>query len=243
MGAAKHQRIAEIRHALDKADEERIGETGFHQRQRHPPEGAPAVGAQRLRGFFHRRADAFNHADQHQERDGREGKNLRDPDAGHAIKPAARLNAEEIGKPLGDDTGTAEKQRQGKADDERRCDDRQNRQKPQALLEGKAGAGGDQREAETEHGRTESGHQGKKQRPPGNATTLFAHHAAKAPDAGILNIADETIGIEGAIEILNGCDQHTADRIKDKNRDEENQNGNGTDDEGVAFHDAALGET
>ncbi|MNS64726.1 hypothetical protein D3C72_978640 [compost metagenome] len=242
MRAAEHQRIAEIRHALDEADQEGIGETGLHQRQRHPPESAPAVGTQRLRGLFHRRADTFNHADQHQKRDGREGKDLRNPDAGHAIKPAARFDTEEIGKPFGDDAGATEKQRQSKADDERRRDDRQNRQKPQALLEGKARAGGDQCKAKAEHSRTEGRHQGQEQRAPRDTATLFTHYATEAPDAGILDIADEAIGVEGAVEILNGRNQHAADRIEDKNRDEENQNGNGADDEGVALHDAAFGK-
>jgi hypothetical protein len=45
-------------------------------------EGLPAVGAQRLRGFLHRRADAFDDADQHQEGDRREGQQLRDQHAG-----------------------------------------------------------------------------------------------------------------------------------------------------------------
>ncbi len=233
--AAKHQRVAEIRHAFDEADEKGIGETGLHQRQGNPPESAPAVGAQRLRGFFHGGAYPFDYTDQHQKRDGRERKNLRDPDAGHAIKPATRLDAEEIGKPFGDDAGAAEEQRQGKTDNERRRYDWQHRQEPQSLLEGKARAGGDQGKAKAEHGRTESGHQREEERAPGNTAALLTHDAAKAPYAGILDIANESIGIKGAVEILNGRNQHTADRI-------ENQNGNGADDKGIALHDTTFGK-
>ena len=99
--AAEHQRIAEIGHALDEAEQEGVGEAGPHQRQRHRPEGLPAVGAQRLRGFLHRRADAFDDADQHQEGDRREGEHLRDQQPGQAVDPARRLHVEQSGECLG----------------------------------------------------------------------------------------------------------------------------------------------
>ena len=93
--AAEHQRIAEIGHAFDEAEQEGVGEARPHQRQRHGPEGLPAVGAQRLRGLLHRRADALDDADQHQEGDRREGEHLRDQQAGQAVDPARRLHAEQ----------------------------------------------------------------------------------------------------------------------------------------------------
>ena len=50
----------------------------------------------RLRGLLHRRADAFDDADQHQEGDRREGEHLGDQQAGQAIDPARRLHAEQM---------------------------------------------------------------------------------------------------------------------------------------------------
>jgi hypothetical protein len=85
MAAAEHQWIAEIRHAFDEADQEGVGETWLHQRQRDTPEGTPSVGAQRLGSLLHRWADALDDADQHEEGDWREGENLGDPNAGEAI--------------------------------------------------------------------------------------------------------------------------------------------------------------
>ena len=66
-------------------------------------EGLPAIGAQRLRGLLHRRADAFDDADHDQEGDRREGEHLRDQQAGQAVDPARRLHAEEFGEALRDD--------------------------------------------------------------------------------------------------------------------------------------------
>ena len=94
--AAEHQRVAEIGHALDEAEQEGVGEARPHQRQRYRPERLPAVGAQGLRRLLHRRADAFDDADQHQEGDRREGQHLRDQQPGQAIDPARRLHVEQM---------------------------------------------------------------------------------------------------------------------------------------------------
>ena len=59
------------------------------------------LGAQGLRRLLHRRADAFDDADQHQEGDRGEGERLGDEQAGEAIDPAGRLDAEEVGHSLG----------------------------------------------------------------------------------------------------------------------------------------------
>ena len=53
--AAEHQRIAEIGHALDEAEQEGIGDAGLEQRPGHGAEGLPALGAERLRSLFEAR--------------------------------------------------------------------------------------------------------------------------------------------------------------------------------------------
>ena len=70
-----------------------LARPGPHQRQRDVDERAPAVGAQRLRGFLQRRRHALDDADQHEERDRREREHLRDEHALHAVDPARRLDA------------------------------------------------------------------------------------------------------------------------------------------------------
>ena len=146
--AAQHDRIAEIGNALDEADEERVGESGPHQRQRHRGESRPRIGAQRLRGLFERRADAFDDADQHQEGDRREGEELGQEHALEAIDPASRGHAHRPFEQLVDQARAAEHQDQRQADHEGRRDDRQHGQHAQRPLEAKAGARGDQGEGE-----------------------------------------------------------------------------------------------
>jgi hypothetical protein len=79
--AAKDQRVAEIGHAFDEAQQEGIGQTGAHQRPGHGAEGLPAVGTQGLGGLFHRGADAFDHPDHHEKGNGGKGQHLRDQHA------------------------------------------------------------------------------------------------------------------------------------------------------------------
>jgi hypothetical protein len=86
--AAKHEGVAEIGEALDKAEQERVGEAGTHQGERHGGERVPVAGAQGLGGLLHRRADTFHHADQDEERDGGEREHLGEPDPRQAIDPA-----------------------------------------------------------------------------------------------------------------------------------------------------------
>src|SRR4029434_6711958 len=39
--AAEDERVTEVGEALDEAEEERVGEPGAHERERHRPEGPP----------------------------------------------------------------------------------------------------------------------------------------------------------------------------------------------------------
>ena len=64
-------------------------------------EGLPAAGAEGLRRLLHRGADAFDDADEDEEGDGGEGERLGDEEAGEAVDPARRLDAEEVGPELG----------------------------------------------------------------------------------------------------------------------------------------------
>ena len=138
--------------------------------------------------------------------------------------------------------GAAEEQDKREADDEGRRDDRQDRQEPQTLLEGKARAGGDQREGKAEQCRAEGRHDREEKRSPGDAAAAATDDAVEAPDRWILNIADEAAGVERTIEVLERADKHAADRVEDEYADEKDQQGNRRDDEGVAAHDAALGK-
>ncbi|MEY9833209.1 hypothetical protein ABIA25_005087 [Sinorhizobium fredii] len=242
VAAAKHERIAEVGHALDEADEECIGKPWLHERQRDMPEGTPAIGFKRLRSLLHRRADPLDDADQHQEGDRRERKNLSDPDAGQTIEPTAGLDAEHCGNRLGDNAGAAEQQRQSQADNEGRRDDRQHRQQPKALLETEAGTGRDQREGKPQQGRAARGHHRKPEGAPGNAAAAGADQAIKAPNRRVDDVAAEALWIEGSVEILKGADHHAADRIEDENGDEEDEDRDCADDEGVALQSAALGK-
>ena len=99
--AAQNQRISEIGHAFDEAQQERIGETGSHQRQGDRPEGLPPVRPQGLRRLLHRRGYPLDHTDQHQKRDRGKGKGLRDQHAGHAVEPSCGLQTKEVPRRTG----------------------------------------------------------------------------------------------------------------------------------------------
>ena len=133
--AAEHERIAEIGHALDEAEQEGVGEAGPHERQRHGAEGRPALRAKRLRGFLQRRADALHDADQHQEGDRREGEELRDEDSRQAVDPARARHVEPFEEQGRKGARAPEQKDQREADHEGRRDDRQHRQDAQGALE------------------------------------------------------------------------------------------------------------
>ena len=240
MTAAQHEGIAEVRHAFDEADEEGVRETRLHQRKRNVPEGPPAVGPQRLRGFLHRGGHAFHDPDQDEERDRREGEDLCDPDTGKPIQPPARLDSEEVRQPNSNKPCAAEQQRQRQADDEGRRDDRQDGEEPQALLESESRPGCHESEGKTEKGRAGRGHDRKKEGSPRDTAASFADHAVQAPDGGINDVAEKAVWIEGTVEVLEGSDKHAGDRIEDKDGHQEDQQRNGADDEGVALHHSAL---
>jgi hypothetical protein len=86
----------------------------------------------RLRRFLHRRADAFDNADQHQKGNRRERQDLCNPDAGQTIEPAPGFDAKQRCQTLRDHAGAAEQQGERQSDDERRGDDRQDGQEAQA---------------------------------------------------------------------------------------------------------------
>jgi hypothetical protein len=73
------QRVAEVGHALDEADQEGVGQPRLHQRQVTVRKVCQRAGAQRLRGLFQRGADALHDAAHDHEGDRREGEQLRQP--------------------------------------------------------------------------------------------------------------------------------------------------------------------
>ena len=149
--AADHQRVGEIGHALDEADQEGVGEAGADQRPGDGAEGAPA--AWRAASAMLPPGSALTPCSTPSSTsigDRREGQHLRDGDARHAVDPAAARDVEEVAEPHGDDAGAAEQQDQRQADDEGRRDDRQHRQHPQQRLHRQARAQRDQREGEAE---------------------------------------------------------------------------------------------
>ena len=112
-------------------------------------QSASASARRVVRGLFHRRADALDHADQDQKCDRREGERLCDQYSGPAVKPAGWLSAKKFGDENGHCTRQTEEQDQSEADHERRRDDGQDGQWPDRTLVAKSRPGHDQRKAET----------------------------------------------------------------------------------------------
>src|SRR5206468_5492297 len=126
-------------------DQERVRDTRPHQRQRYVDEGPPAIGAQRLRRFFHRRRDAFDDANENEKRNRREREELSEQHALKTVDPARRRDVEGPLEQLIDEARAPEDQDEPEPDDERRRDDREHGQHAQKTLVGKRGAGDDQR--------------------------------------------------------------------------------------------------
>ena len=108
--SAQHDGIAEVRHALDEADEEGVRQSGPQQRQRDGREGAVGIGPQRLRRLLQAGRDALHHAAHDHEGDRREREGLRDPHAEAAIEPARRCEAQGRFQQLVDQARAAEQQ-------------------------------------------------------------------------------------------------------------------------------------
>ncbi len=236
MAATQHHRVTEIRHAFDKGNQECIGKTRRHKRQRHTIKRSPAISTQSLRCFFHWRRNALNNADQNQKGYGRERKHLCDPDTRKAIKPAARFNAKEVGNLFSYHTSATEQQCERQTNDKWWRDDRQHSENTQALLKRKTRTRCNKRKRKPKHCGTCGGHQCQPQRAPCNAAAPVANHTGKAPDRGILNVADETIGIKRAIKVLNRTCKHADDRIEYKDTDKGYQQRDGRDNKSITFH-------
>lgn len=102
--------------------------------------------------------------------------------------------------------------------------------------------GRDQCEGKAEDGRAAGRHHRQPESSPGNPATPAADDAVETPDRWIDDVASEAVRIEGAVEILEGADQHAPDRIEDEDGDEKDKERDGRDDERVALHHAAFGE-
>src|SRR4029453_5415208 len=128
---AEDDGVAEVRDALDEADEEGMGKPRAHQGQRDARERRPGAGREGLRGLLEGRAHTFHHADQHEEGDGGEREGLREPHARQPVDPPRRRHPEAPLEELVDETGAAEEEDEAEADHERRGDDRPHGEEPE----------------------------------------------------------------------------------------------------------------
>ena len=232
--AAEHERVAEIRHALDEAEQEGVGEPRPHQRQRDGAERRPALRPQGLRRLLERGADALHDADQDQEGDRREGEELRDEDAGQAVDPARARHAEPLRQRRRRRAGAAEEQDQRQADDERRGDDRQHRQDPQRALVAEIRPRRDEREGEAEHGRPDADQHGEEERVPGDPAAQAAAEAVEPPDRALDELGEERRRGEAAGIVLEGAGEDRRHREEHEDRDQRDDEGDRGDDEDIA---------
>ena len=240
--AAEKDRVAEVGNRLDERDQERVGEAGAHQRERDVGENAPAVGAQRLRGFLETRRHAFDHADQHEKCDRREREDLRDENAGKPVDPAPGLPSEQRLDSVVDEPRAAEDQDQAEPDHERRRDDRQDRQHAKCPHASERRAGCDQRKGETEGRASRRAKQRKKHRVPHVAAATAPDDAAHPPELLGKQPAWKRGEREGSVAILHRRDEDSRDRIEREERDDERDADYARRDESVALEAAAAGE-
>ena len=213
---------------------------GPQQRPGHGAEGAPAIGAQGLRRFLHRRADAFDHADQHQVGDRREGQGLHQQQAGEAVDPAARRDAEQVADEGGGDAAAPEQQDDAEADHERRRDDRQDGEQAQQPLGAEAGALVQQREAEAEQrGGDAAGHR-QPQAVPEHAAIIPVGKAAERPDVLDRQALEQGGDRKAARAVDRRFQQHGGDRKEHEQQDRRDDDCDRSDQELIAAHRAAA---
>ena len=233
--AADHQRIGEVGHALDEADQEGVGEAGADQRPGDGAERVPRTCPQGLRRFLEARSDSLQHAEQHQHRDRRERQHLRDGDARHAIDPAAARDVEQVADPNGDHAGAAEQQDQREADDEGWRDDRQNGQHPEQRLHPHARAQCHQREGEPEQRGQHADQRRLRHGVPCHAAASPAGDAVEAPDRRAEQFLREQHGREAAIVVADRGGQDAEHRIEHEQRDQSHHQQDRADHEHVAL--------
>ena len=232
--SAQHQGVAKIGHGFDEPQQESVRQPGPHQRQRHCLEHLPLGRAQGLRRLFHRRADALDHPDQHQERDGRERQRLRDQHPRQPVKPPGRLYPEQVGEEHRHRARQAKQQDQRQTDHKRRRDDRQNRQRPQCAFVAKARSRHHQRKDQSQDRGDKADQHRQEQGIPRHATATAAQ-AAQPPQPVVKEFGHEHSHRIAAIIGDEGRRQHLGDGKEYKDRDNGNHTANGADDEHVAI--------
>jgi hypothetical protein len=94
--ATDHDRVAKVRHALNEANQEGVGQARLEQRQRDGQKGLQPVRAQCLRRLLQTRCHTLHHTAHDHEGNRREGKQLGNPDPQSTIKPACRRQVKGI---------------------------------------------------------------------------------------------------------------------------------------------------
>ena len=224
--AAQNQRVTEVGERLHEHQQEGVGERRAQQREDNLEEGLEAAGAQRIRGFFNRGVNGFQRAVQNHEGERGEGENLRDGDAVEAVEPVAVGDAE----PFGEIAGAAEHQRDAKADDKRRRDNRQNGEN--LANEGGAArdAGGVKGEGEAENGGHQANEAGEHQRVADDAQNVI-----------LAEDAQHLLRVKNAV-LIKHRDENRASREDDKERNQEDDDEQRGDDELVALQHLEPGK-
>src|SRR5438093_4025780 len=240
--AAEDERVAEVGEALDEAEQERVGETGAHQRERDSGERAPAIGTERLCRLFHRWADAFHDTDEDEKGDGGEGEHLGEPDAGQTVEPARWHYPEGRLHERGDRARAAEEEDHGKTDHERGRDDGQHRQHAQRLLGSELRAGDDQRERKTERRAARRDEDAEEHGVPRHPASGRRDQAVEPPHLTGGKLGPELARREGAAVVQDGADEDARDRIEDEDDDEGDDGADPPADEPVAVEGSLSGD-
>jgi len=149
---------------------------------------------------------------------GREGEQLRQPQARQAVEPARRRDAERALEHLVDESGTAEQQDQAEPDDERRGDQRQQRERVQRPLQARAATLGEQRDHRAEQGRAGRRQQREEQRVPGHAAARTRATQASPRCAG-----GDALDQRGQRDVPGLVEEGAGERLDDRQRDEQQQ--------------------